>query len=101
MTLALNPQRAFGQGRGVIDLLAELAGQDRVVRALDYHDRCGDSFQFRNRVELRKRPTVAKLRTDFECLKSHLHSISAFKSTDCRIIAESWEQFDDGLRKIL
>src|SRR5215469_12021148 len=53
MTLSLNPQRSFGQRRGVIHLLAELEGKDRVVGALDYHNRCSDSFQFGNCVELR------------------------------------------------
>ena len=53
MTLPLNPQKSFGHGRGVIHLLAELEGKDRVVGALDYHNRRGDSFQFGNRVELR------------------------------------------------
>src|SRR5215469_167819 len=53
MTLPLNPQRPFGQGRGVIHLLAKLEWKDRVMGALDYHDRRGNSFQFGNCVELR------------------------------------------------
>ena len=53
MTIPFNPQRAFGEGCCVINLLAELEGQDGVVSALDDHDRRGDVFQFGNGVELR------------------------------------------------
>ena len=53
MTLPLNPQKSFGQGRSVIHLLAELEGKHRVVGALDYHNGRGDSFQFGKGVELR------------------------------------------------
>jgi hypothetical protein len=52
VTLALNPEKAFRWGRGVVHFLAKFEGQDGVVSALDDHDGNGHFFEFGNSVEL-------------------------------------------------
>lgn len=53
MARTLNTEETLGRRGGVIHLLAELEGEDRIVSTLDYHHGSPDLFQFGNRVELR------------------------------------------------
>ena len=45
MAIAVDLEKVFRSASGVVDLLAELKGQDWVLGAVDDEDGCGDLFQ--------------------------------------------------------
>ena len=52
MAMPVDLEKIFVRANGVVDLSAELEGQDRVLSAMDDEDGRGDLLQKRSRVEL-------------------------------------------------